>query len=118
MVWLDVESVPSFDWSADTDANAAVIEGAARGYTDAGYRVGVYSTPALWSRIVGDLRLGVPEWRPAGPTSRGEAEVRCGPGWTIQGGSAVLGQWVEGQRDLDVTCPEMPGTLETWFHRW
>jgi hypothetical protein len=119
VVWLDVEPVPSFDWSADPEANAAVVEGAARGYTDAGYRVGVYSTPALWSRIVGDLRLGgAPEWRPAGPTSREAAEVRCGPGWSIQGGPAVLVQWVEGNRDLDVTCPAMPGALDTWFHRW
>lgn len=117
LVWLDIESVPGFDWSADPAANAAVVRGAARGYTDAGYRIGVYSTPYLWSRIVGDLALGVPEWRPAGPSSRAAAEARCGADWTIQGGTAVLVQWVQEQRDLDVTCPRMPGTLADWFQQ-
>ena len=40
IVWLDVEPVPEFDWGTDTAANAAVVSGAARGYTDAGYTVG------------------------------------------------------------------------------
>lgn len=118
MVWLDIESVPGFDWSADTAANAAVVQGAARGYTDAGYRIGVYSTPYLWQQIVGDLALGVPEWRPAGPSSRAAAEARCGDDWVIQGGAAVIVQWVEQRRDLNVTCPRMPGTLTDWFHRF
>lgn len=118
MVWLDVESVPGFDWSADPRANAAVVQGAARGYADAGYRVGVYSTPYLWSQIVGDLALDLPEWRPAGPTSRATAESRCGADWVIQGGAAVIVQWVEQQRDQNVTCPRMPGTLASWFHQY
>ena len=84
-------------------------------WREAGYRVGVYSTPYLWQRIVGDLTLGAAEWRPAGPSSRTAAEARCGPEWTIQGGPAVLVQWVEGQRDLDVTCPTYPGVLSDWF---
>ena len=46
-----------------------MIVGAARGYTDAGYPIGVYSTPLLWSGVVGELSLGVPEWRAAGQTS-------------------------------------------------
>lgn len=118
MVWLDVESVPGFDWSADPRANAAVVQGAARGYAEAGYRVGVYSTPYLWQRIVGDLSLGVPEWRPAGPTSRAGALARCGEDWVVQGGAAVLVQWVEQQRDQNVTCPRMPGAMADWFHRF
>ena len=79
MVWVDVEPVPDFEWSGDTVANAAVVQGAARGYADAGYRVGVYSTPTLWAAVVGDLALGLPEWRAAGQTSRAEALDRCGP---------------------------------------
>ena len=35
---------------------------------------GVYSTPYIWASLVGDLSLGVPEWRAAGQTSRAEAE--------------------------------------------
>jgi hypothetical protein len=115
LVWLDVEPVALFDWSTDPVANAAVVEGSRRGYEDAGYRVGVYSTPYLWEQIVGDLALGVPEWRAAGPTSRAEALARCGEEWSIQGGEAVMGQWVEGQRDLDVTCPGISRDLGRWF---
>jgi hypothetical protein len=104
-VWLDVEHVPDFEWGDDLTANAAVVQGSARGYTDAGYQVGVYSTPILWREVVGDLALGLPEWRAAGQTSREEALSRCGDDWQIQGGDAVLGQWVADQRDHDVTCP-------------
>ena len=114
MVWMDVEHVPGFEWSADPVANGAVVQGAAKGYADAGYRVGVYSTPHLWSAVVGDLALGLPEWRAAGQTSRREALARCGDGNRIQGGDAVLAQWVAGRRDLDVTCPGVTD-LGRWF---
>lgn len=117
-VWLDVEPVAHFEWSGDLEANAAVVRGAARGYTDAGYRIGVYSTPYLWEGIVGDLSLGVPEWRAAGQTSRAEALSRCGDDWSIQGGAAVLGQWVADQRDHNVTCPGAAAELGRWFHQY
>ena len=119
IVWIDVEPVPNFDWSTDLKANAAVIEGVARGYADAGFAIGVYSTPHLYRRVVGDLSLGgVPEWRAAGQTSRDEALNRCGPDWSIQGGTAVMGQWVEQQRDLNLTCPGIAADLGRWFHRF
>lgn len=117
VVWIDVEPVPDFEWSADPVANAAVIEGVARGYTDAGYEIGVYSTPALWEAVVGDLALGLPEWRAAGQTSRAEALARCGEEWSIQGGEAVFGQWVEDRRDHNVTCPGVAADLGRWFHQ-
>ncbi|MDF1605570.1 hypothetical protein [Nocardioides sp. YIM 152315] len=104
IVWVDVEHVPDFEWSGDPEANGAVVQGATRGYADAGYDVGVYSTPILWREVVGDLALGLPEWRAAGQTSREEALSRCGEDWQIQGGDATLGQWVEDGRDHDVTC--------------
>jgi hypothetical protein len=115
VVWLDVEPVPYYDWPADTAANAQVVQGAAAAYVDAGYRIGVYSTPYLWQHVVGDLTLGVPEWRAAGQTSRAEALSRCGDDWSIQGGQAVLGQWVDGQRDKNVTCPGIDAELGRWF---
>ena len=119
IVWIDVEPVPDFDWSADPAANAAVVAGAARGYTDAGYAIGIYSTPFLWETVVGDYRLGgVPEWRAAGQTSRAEATDRCGEDWSIQGGTAVMGQWVEAGRDKDVTCPDIASDLGRWFHQY
>ena len=110
VVWIDVEPVPDFEWTGDLAANAAVVRGTARGYQDAGYTIGVYSTPALWDLVVGDLALGVPEWRAAGQTSRDEARSRCGPDWVIQGGEAVLGQWVEADRDQNITCPGVAPT--------
>ena len=86
MVWIDVEPVPTFVWSADKAANAAVIAGAARGYTDNGFQIGVYSTPALYEGVVGDLSLGgIPEWRAAGQTSQAEALSRCGDDWSDPG---------------------------------
>lgn len=119
IVWIDVEPVPLFSWSTDLAANAAVIEGAARGYVDAGFQIGVYSTPHLYRTVVGDLTLGgVPEWRAAGQTSRAEALRRCGDDWSIQGGPAVLGQWVEAQRDQNVTCDGVAADLGRWFHRF
>ncbi|MFC7497343.1 MULTISPECIES: hypothetical protein [unclassified Nocardioides] len=117
IVWVDVEHVRDFEWSADLEANGAVVQGATRGYADAGYDVGVYSTPYLWREVVGDLALELPEWRAAGQTSQEEALSRCGDDWQIQGGEAVLGQWVEGQRDLDVTCPGVTD-LGEWFRQY
>ena len=118
VVWVDVEPVPDFEWSGDPVANAAVVEGAVRGYRYAGYRVGIYSTPALWAGIVGDLALGLPEWRAAGQTSRAEARERCGDDWSIQGGPAVLAQWVEAERDQDITCPGTSAQLAQWFQQY
>lgn len=117
-VWVDVEPVPDFEWSGDPVANAAVVEGVVRGYEDAGYRVGIYSTPALWEGVVADLALGLPEWRAAGETSRAEARDRCGDDWSIQGGRAVLGQWLEDQRDHNITCPGVSSDLARWFQQY
>jgi hypothetical protein len=115
LVWLDVEQVPFYEWSASTAANAQVVVGAAQGYLDAGFRVGVYSTPYIWESLVGDLSLGVPEWRAAGQTSKAEALSRCGKDWSIQGGEPVLGQWVQDSRDKNITCPGVEAGLGRWF---
>lgn len=117
IVWLDVEQVPDFEWSADPAANAEVVLGAAQGYLENGVRIGVYSTPYIWESLVGDLSLGVPEWRAAGQTSRAEAESRCGRDWVIQGGEAVLAQWVQDARDKNVTCPGAERRLGEFFTR-
>jgi hypothetical protein len=118
LIWLDVEPVPIFEWSSDTSANAAVVRGAARGYTDSGYRIGAYSTQALWAAVVGDLRLGLPEWRAAGQTSRAEALRRCGADRMFQGGRPVLSQWLQDGRDRNVTCPGTSAEMTRWFHQY
>ena len=118
VVWIDVEPVLHFDWSPDLRANAAVVEGVARGYQDSGYRIGFYSLASLWSRVVGNLRTGAPEWRPAGSRGLGEALNRCGKDWSFQGGPAILGQWVEDGRDRNVTCPGAVTDLGLWFHQY
>jgi hypothetical protein len=117
-VWVDVEPVPKFAWSSDLTANAAVVQGMVRGYADAGYPTGFYSTPSLWQRVVGSWAVGSPEWRAAGETSHDEALNRCGPDWSIQGGQAVLGQWVEAGRDRNLTCPGVSADLARWFHQY
>lgn len=116
LVWIDVEPVRDWEWSGDRRANAAVVEGLQRGYADRGYRTGVYSTPALWEAVVGDLALGVPEWRAAGESSRTAALERCGPAWVVQGGPAAVVQWLEDDRDRNLTCPGTGADVLGWFH--
>jgi hypothetical protein len=118
VLWIDVEPVNHFDWSDDLVANAAVVQGMARGYEDGGFRIGFYSIGSLWTRVVGSLRFEAPEWRPAGERGLGEALSRCGPDWSFQGGKAVLGQWVEDGRDRNVTCPGAVKDLSEWFHQY
>lgn len=118
VVWIDVEAVPRFEWSSDKQANAAVVQGAVRGYREQGLTVGFYSLPSMWSNIVGELRFGAPEWRPAGASSVDGARARCAAQWSFQGGEAVFGQWVEDHRDHNVSCPGVRLDPERWFHRF
>ncbi|MDN5893485.1 MAG: hypothetical protein L0H93_05615 [Nocardioides sp.] len=118
-IWMDVETVPSpplVAWSDDKTANAAVVKGVERSYREADYLVGAYSTPHLWDTVVGDLSFGVPEWRAAGQTSEAEAVSRCAEE-SIQGGKALLGQWVADSRDRNVSCPGRARDLADWFTR-
>jgi hypothetical protein len=119
IVWVDVEPVrPPAPWSADVRANRAVVEGALAAYRRAGLRVGVYSTPYLWRSVVGDVRYGLPEWRPAGQRTREAALGLCTRG-AFQGGDAVLVQWATPDVDLDALCPGRPGrdVLRDYFTR-
>jgi len=118
VVWIDVEPVTGFDWSPDRAANAAVVQGVARGYQEGGFRIGFYSIGSLWTRVVGPLRLGIAEWRPAGERGLREAVDRCGQEWSFQGGPGVLGQWIEDHRDRNVTCPGAVPDLSRWFHQY
>lgn len=118
VLWIDVEPVTGFDWSPDVVANAAVVQGVERGYRDAGFRIGYYSIGSLWTRVVGTLRSGAPEWRPAGERGLAEALRRCGDDWSFGGGHGVLGQWIEAGRDRNVVCPGAMPDLRQWFHQY
>lgn len=117
-IWLDVEPSSSRPWSGRPDWNRAVLRGWVRAYRDAGYSTGVYSTPFLWRDIMGDKKLGLPEWRTAGPRSKGEAREKCGSE-SIQGGRAYVAQWYDSKRDYNLMCPGRDGdrTMKRFFHK-
>jgi hypothetical protein len=119
MVWVDVEPYPVAPWSSSRADNAAVVEGVVKGYQDAGYRVGFYSTQSLWAGVVGNLRFGYPEWRTAGQTSMSSALYKCDH-YPIQGGRAVMAQWWDSQRDHGVMCPGYgtASTMKRYFHKY
>ena len=118
-VWLDVEPSSSHPWSHRRQLNRAVVRGWIRGYRDAGYTLGVYSTPLLWHHILGRFRPGLPEWRTAGPASARAALGKCSDE-SIQGGRAVIAQWWTNRRDFDRLCPsaDRRTTMATYFHQW
>jgi hypothetical protein len=64
--WLDVESyslpgIPS--WQADTNANAALVQGAIEGLQSEGLNnVGIYASPGVWNGIVGNYQPAVAYW--------------------------------------------------------
>ncbi|MEA2715921.1 MAG: hypothetical protein QOI99_238 [Actinomycetota bacterium] len=99
--WLDVE--PDNSWSDNVFANRASLQGSIDFLQrQPGVVVGVYSTPRMWGRIMGDHRLALPNWT-AGSTTLAEAVVRCAPVFSATGGPVVLSQWVEGF-DNDYVC--------------
>jgi hypothetical protein len=109
MIWVDVEPYRVAPWSKSTAGNRAVLRGVLWGYSKAGRKVGFYSTPYLWRSIVGDLSYGRPEWRATGHTNQATAARACSSA-SIQGGRAVMGQWVYKNRDWNVTCPGYAST--------
>jgi hypothetical protein len=116
-VWLDLEPSSSRPWSGRRVRNRAVVHGWVRAYRDAGYTVGFYSTTHLWREIVGHLRLGVPEWRTAGPVSPSRALRKCREK-SFQGGRAVLTQWWTTHRDFDGLCSAPATSMTRYFHKW
>jgi hypothetical protein len=119
MVWIDVEPSKKRPWSKSKVYNAAVVEGAVRGYQKAGLKVGFYSTTYLWTSIVGNLRPGLPEWRTAGSRGKTVALQRCAEP-SFQGGRAVLAQWWTSSVDFNVTCPGFGTrtTMRNYFRKY
>jgi hypothetical protein len=119
VVWVDVEPSTVRPWSRNLARNRAVLRGVVAGYRAAGYRVGFYSTQYLWQEIVGSAGYRLPEWRPAGVTSRAAALYKCSH-YSFQGGPAVLAQWGTGRRDFDVMCPGYGrrAVMRRYFHKY
>ena len=110
MVWVDVEPVKGWPWSADVAANNAVIDGVLAGYRAAGLRTGLYSYAYGWKQITGGRQLpAVPIWATSGKNSAAAAAARCTTG-RFSGGPVWLAQWSDGERDYNLTCPGVTGT--------
>lgn len=92
--WLDVE--PDNSWADDIVLNRASLQGSIDFLRrQPGVVVGVYSTPRMWGRIMGDHRPGLPNWV-AGARTQADAVAHCTPAFSFTGGPVVLAQWVEG----------------------
>jgi hypothetical protein len=113
--WLDVETMNT--WQADTRSNAASLAGAAAYLASAGAGVGVYSTTAQWTSIVGGTGASIPalpngatsnliglaEWG-AGASSQKGAMSNCTAATPFTGGTNRLMQYVSNNTDYDVSC--------------
>lgn len=101
MWWLDVEV--GNRWSPALDLNALVVKAAAETLVKAGKRVGVYSTPAMWRRITGDVQLGLPVWVAGAPTDEA-ASTWCNADHAFNGGQVWLVQSLPVQFDHNWAC--------------
>ena len=107
MIWLDVEVANT--WRLDWGRNVATLEGAVAYLESMGAeRIGFYSTPRMWLRIVGltDAFAEYPAWH-AGARSREDAERRCDEERAFTGGELVMVQWVEDRLDHNVRCADL-----------
>ncbi|MGN6744233.1 MAG: hypothetical protein ACTHJL_13205 [Amnibacterium sp.] len=116
--WLDTET--STTWAGGSAANAASLAGAAtaltRSSSDGVARVGVYSSTAQYTAIVGGTGsavpalpdgersplVGMPEWG-AGASNLTGAQSNCGV-TPFTGGAITITQYVSGSFDYDVSC--------------
>ena len=108
MMWVDVEEVGGFPWSATAADNNAFLDGVLAAYDAAGFRVGIYTYQHAWSMITASRRLPLSAWIPSGLNTRASALGMCGR--SPHGGPVLIGQWVAGGSDHDVLCPGVTGT--------
>ena len=103
-VWIDVERNRSRPWSADPDANVALIQGVAAALRHSGHRAGLYTNASSWAGYTDGARLGLPEWRTVGPRGRAAALAACAGG-SLNGGLVIMVQTWTATVDTDVACP-------------
>ena len=101
--WLDVETANS--WRDDTSLNVAALQGAVDYLNSVGAAsVGIYSSPRMWSRVVGGSAAftTVPSWVAGASTLKGARNGCSGPGLT--GGPIRLTQYLSNGFDADYLC--------------
>jgi hypothetical protein len=108
MWWLDVETVN--DWVGTPQENATVLDSVAATLQQAGARVGIYSSPAMWPEIAGSWTPALPNWLAIGPGTAAQALAAC-DGWGFTGDRPAIVQWVQhtsrGRLDHNLICPSM-----------
>lgn len=110
--WLDVETENTWKTGGTSfsyQSNVAVLEGMTSYLRGTGVRVGLYSTAAQWSQIVGSAVSpgsnlnSLPNWRPGGASLK-TAKDACNAKPLTSGGSVVLTQFVSRGLDYDYVC--------------
>jgi hypothetical protein len=107
MVWVDVEFRHKYPWTHNHAVNARVVEGVINRLKAGGVSVGIYTTSYMWAHIVGDYRVNLPNWLPAGDGKVADAAAKCKT--TGSGGVTWIGQYTR-TFDENVTCPVMDAT--------
>jgi hypothetical protein len=100
MWWLDVETAN--EWLPDPAANGVVLQAMVDTLRSAGKRVGVYSTPTQWARIMAGFSPGLPTWVAGAPPDN---PVSFCAGKSFGGGPTWMAQTVIAGYDTDVLCP-------------
>jgi hypothetical protein len=115
-VWIDVEASRTRPWSADTDANTALIRGVAAGVRRAGYLAGLYTNSSSWTGFTDGAALGLAEWRTVGPRGRSAALAAC-TARPLNGGRVLMVQYWTSTVDSDVVCPVLASrsARQRWF---
>ena len=110
--WLDVETENSWKLSGttfDAQSNTAVLEGMTAYFKSTGAQVGLYSTGAQWSQIVGKAVSsssnlnGLINWRPGGANLT-TAKSACKATPLTTGGKVVLTQFIANSLDYNYSC--------------
>lgn len=103
--WLDVETANS--WETNLANNQAVLEGMTDYFHGIKASVGLYSTAAQWSQIVGTVSsgslTGLPDWRPGG-ASLSTAKQACTAAPLTAGGTVSITQYTSRSTDYDYSC--------------
>lgn len=110
--WLDVETENTWKLSGssfDYESNVAVLEGMTQYFSNQNAQVGLYSTGAQWSQIVGSAvgsnsnLIGLDNWRPGG-ASLNTAKQACTAAPLTTNGAVVLTQFVSKGLDYNYSC--------------